>query len=306
MKILNQNKTTAFDSAAAYLSPKFIAAAARIDSQFKEAVNEIRLRAGGTASLSVGENFFYLAPSGITRERNRAIFCGDDDVKFTVNRLCGGSYHAHAHTIKDGFIVTEKNIRAGVCGETLRAGEYEIDSINSVCIRISRFIDLGKNDVLDIIAKNGLVGIIIYSPPAGGKTTLLRSIVNSISKGLHGSKIYSTALIDERREVFIEGKMSGGLLDVLSGYPKAKGMEIAVRTMNPQVLVCDEINCDDAENIFAAQNAGVPLIATTHAGGIENLRRRPGIDKLINGGIFKFAAGLELKPDGLKISCCEL
>ena len=76
-------------------------------------------------------------------------------------------------------------------------------------------------------------------------------------------------------------------IDMLSGYPKPLGIEIAARTMNAQLMVCDEIGGEDeADAIISAQNCGVPLLASAHGENIEGLLRRPQILKLHHAGVF--------------------
>jgi stage III sporulation protein AA len=142
--------------------------------------------------------------------------------------------------------------------------------------------------------------MIIYSPPSEGKTTLLRFLTNSLSKGLYGLPKYRTALVDERREVYIQEKMSGGLLDVLYGYKKADGIECATRTLNPEVIICDEIGgLEDTESILNAQNSGVPFIATTHAGSVNQLMNKPNIKTLVEGNIFSYLIGISLDESNI-------
>ena len=51
------------------------------------------------------------------------------------------------------------------------------------------------------------------------------------------------SIVDERGEF---GGFSPGVnTDVLTGFGKKKGIEIAVRTLSPELIVCDEI-ADDA------------------------------------------------------------
>ena len=94
------------------------------------------------------------------------------------------------------------------------------------------------------------------------------------------------------RELF-----SDRLVDVLHGYPRAKGIEIATRTLSPEVIFCDEIgSAEEARSILSAQNSGVPLIATAHAESRETLLRRPNIRLLYENGVFRYYIGLGRAP----------
>jgi stage III sporulation protein AA len=137
-----------------------------------------------------------------------------------------------------------------VCGNIVYTGidninsgtDFIIDDITSVNMRINRFINFPCCPIISIIKENGLKtgGILIYSPPSEGKTTLLRFLAAALSKGLYGLKPYRTALVDERREIYIKNKMGGGLLDVFFGYKKFEGIDCATRTLNPDVILCDD------------------------------------------------------------------
>jgi len=130
----------------------------------------------------------------------------------------------------------------------------------------------------------------IYSPPGEGKTTLLRELAYRLSRG---DRPYRTVLIDTRGELYDSANMSGGLLDVYTGYPKAMAIELATRTMNPECLICDEIGSkDEAEAILAAQNTGVPLIASCHAADMHGLLRRPNLRILHDARIFEMYIGI--------------
>ena len=68
-----------------------------------------------------------------------------------------------------------------------------------------------------------------------GKTTLLRSIAREL---VRQQKILS--VIDERRELFA-GNTHGEALDVLAGLPKGQAVQMALRTLSPQVILLDEL-----------------------------------------------------------------
>ena len=75
-------------------------------------------------------------------------------------------------------------------------------------------------------------------------------------------------------------------------------IEIATRTLSPEVIFCDEIgSADEARAILSAQNSGVPLIATAHAENREMLLRRPNIRTLYDNGIFRYYIGLSRASD---------
>ena len=77
------------------------------------------------------------------------------------------------------------------------------------------------------------------------------------------------------------------LCDVMAGYPKEKGIEIALRTLGPQCILCDEIgSAAEAEAIRSGVNAGVRFIATIHAASARELMLRPQYQRLKECGAF--------------------
>ena len=85
----------------------------------------------------------------------------------------------------------------------------------------------------------------------------------------------------------------GALVDFLSGYPREKGIEIATRTLSPEIVVCDEISTrSDADAIMRASSAGVSVIATCHGPSLSEIKRSPAAGELIAAGAFDLFVGL--------------
>ena len=76
--------------------------------------------------------------------------------------------------------------------------------------------------------------------------------------------------------------------------PKAQGIGMVLRAMNPQVIAVDEITA--AEDIAAmahAANCGAALLATMHASGLDELRQKPLWPLLRATGVFSRAVIIE-------------
>ena len=86
----------------------------------------------------------------------------------------------------------------------------------------------------------------------------------------------------------------GDFCDVLNGYPKGEGIMNAVRTLAPDIIICDEIGGDrEAEAICEGLNAGVTIISTIHACNVNELYRRKPFQKLLKTDAFEKIAFLK-------------
>ena len=264
-------------------------------------ISEIRLRAHAPMSVScMGHNIF--------RFHGKYVICDEFEVAESLQKLCEDSVHTYSETLREGFVTLENGYRIGVCGRAGTTGEAikSIYGISSLSIRIPHPIRGIAGEILPLLTKNGRRhSALFYAPPNVGKTTLIRDIAASISSGDTPKKV---ALIDTRGEIYMRELFSESLVDVLRGYPRAKGIEIATRTLSPDVIFCDEIgSAEEAKAILSAQNSGVPLIATAHADSREALLRRPNIKMLYDSGIFRYYIGITRKEGEKKFSfdVCE-
>ena len=257
-------------------------------------LEEIRLHSGRCSSL-VGDGHNFFLDISIPR----------DEIREILIRMCGGSLYAFADSIEKGFVSLSDGIRVGVCGRASVSknqitGVYDIDTLN---IRLPHKIhDIG-DEICELLCNNSFSGgLLIYSKPGEGKTTLLRAVIKKLAAG-YGGKIRRVGVVDSRSELcsheLDRGKLS---VDCLIGYPKALGIEICTRTMNSEIIVCDEIGGEkeEADAIIAAGNCGVPLIATSHADNVRSLLNRSNIRALHKAAVFSFYIGIKRangKPD---------
>lgn len=243
--------------------------------------NELRLRVGQPFCITIG-GVNIVSDSICTRE----------DIDFTLRALSGNSLYSHGNTITDGFITTSDGIRAGVCGRAVCDGQSitAIADISSVAIRVPCRAPSSADEAYSLLAKSGFsASLLVYSMPGVGKTTLLREICARMSCLNSPHKI---AIVDTR------GELSCGIdsfvsADILHSYPRGIGMEIAVRTLSPEYIICDEIGRrDDADAIMNAAASGVHIIASAHAASPESLMNNSHLRSLIECGIFDILMGL--------------
>ena len=114
-------------------------------------------------------------------------------------------------------------------------------------------------------------------------------------------------LVDERGEI---AAMRFGLpqlpvgwqTDVLCGCKKEKGIILCLRSMNPQWIAVDEITSDaDVKAIAAACYCGVKLLATAHAGSVDELLLRPVYRSLLELKFFRTAYVLSADRTGTMV-----
>ena len=239
---------------------------------------EIRCRIGCHTYITVGGT--NLALAHVTDRR---------DMEEMTDKIFGGSLYAHRETLSEGYVTLDGGIRVGVCGRAVvEDGRVRgVLSMTSLNIRLPAQI-YSHPSALEGLLRSGN-GVLVYSPPGVGKTTLLRSLAARLASG---QKPMRVCVVDTRGELSMcDGAL--GNADVLVGYPKGVGIEIATRCMSPQLIVCDEIgSCQEAEAIEAAANCGVPLLAAAHGDSIEALTGRSGIERLHRAAVFSYYVGI--------------
>lgn len=231
---------------------------------------EIRLRAERRVSLTYGGKNIMLKSA-----------LKSEEITSIVKRLCSNSLYAYKETINSGYIPLSNGVRIGVCGSAFSEGGKvsSIRNITSLCIRIPKRTDNAAEPLCRKLRREGgVMSCIIFSPSGIGKTTVLRSVARIFSEGHDPLRV---AVIDTREEIgaFLGG--SGLCVDILRGYPKEVGIEIAARTLNSQLIICDEVFGEaESRALCGAVNCGIPIICSAHAGSFEELLARPGISLL--------------------------
>ena len=150
-------------------------------------------------------------------------------------------------------------------------------TVRSLNIRIARDFPGVAKSLMNIRGNLLLVG-----PPGSGKTTLLRDLIRLRSQ----TELIAT--VDARAELFPQGMAGSPRVDILTGCPKTKGIEILLRTMGPDTIAVDEITApEDCDALVQAGWCGVNILATVHGFGQEDLRRRKVYKPIVDCGLFE-------------------
>lgn len=278
--------TKSFDTALQAVSPTIRNVLAFLPQGIKNKTEEIRLRNGLPVALTVSGKPLFVTRSGnlceyITKDLLTAT---KSDLQDSFMLLCKRSVYAHTAELKEGYIVMDNGHRAGICGTITEDGHLR--DVSSINIRIAHEV-LGCAD--NIIKEFDMGGFLIAGPPGSGKTTLLRDLIRQLSSGVTG-KYLKLSVIDSRGE--LSGSSFGNCAnnlgentDVLIIKDKALGLEIAVRTLFPDIVAFDEIGSfSELNKVSESFNAGVSVLTTAHAGSVQDLLSRSITKSLINSG----------------------
>lgn len=253
-----------------------------VDQYGKEQLQELHMRIGLYPIMELGTG---------SRKLNRSVT--KEDITFVINAASEYSPWA-AKTLAKGYLTGQGGHRIGVCGAaTLAGGNMSgISHPTSLCLRVAR-------DITGISQKavNVTDSLLIIGPPGSGKTTLLRDLIRAKSNAGQGN----ISVIDEREELFPLHKgqacfSAGEHTDIFSGCCKAEGIEAVLRCMNPDWIAVDEITEKaDCDALLQAGWCGVKLMATAHAGSLQDFLTRPVYKPLVECKLF--ATVLALRRD---------
>ncbi len=232
-------------------------------------ITEIRLRVNNLITVRLGNEKKVVSTYIVTSET----------LYKTILKLSKNSIYSIEEELKSGFFTVEGGHRIGIAGKIVVENNKikKICEYSSVNIRIAKEIIGISDNIMRYIMP--LKNVLILSPPYCGKTTMLRDICRNIS-----SAGYNTVIIDERSEICssyngVPQCEIGNNTDVLDNCPKHMGLNIAIRTLAPEVIAVDEIGTqEDIQGIMNSFNSGVKIIGTVHAYDIKEFLNKSNFE----------------------------
>lgn len=287
------------------LFPKYLADIFNsFDKNIISLITEIRLRRNKAVIVYLGKTPYFISVGGklINNYTDNTVKLDDETFEFITDRLCNHSFHTNIHSMIDGYITAKNGCRVGI-GASAVYKDSSINSvkdISSVNIRIAHEYKDCSREILNALYTNATPSIIVAGPVLSGKTTFLRDFSRLLSSGFAG-KYRKITIVDERREI-ASGFNVGINTDILSGYEKAKGIEIATRTLSPDIIVCDEIgNINELNAIKYGFSTGISFAVSVHMNDEKRIFTNHIVSQLIETGEFDYIILLKSFTDKFEI-----
>lgn len=250
-------------------------ALAQLPPTFAVQVHEIRLRSERPVVFST-PNGPVLAPNLLPKCAS-ALQLSSRELQECFYSLCEKSVHSYENQLSQGFFTIPGGHRVGVAGicRTAENGRNSFQTITSLNLRVARMLFVPLPPLLQGSLADSFHGMILAGSPGSGKTTLLRSIIKAASE--QGKKV---AVVDERQELWPCDPWGNSPriplnCDVLSNCPKTSGIEMAVRCLGPQIVVCDELgSSEEFRQVERGIQSGVGFICSAHAASMDELEAR--------------------------------
>lgn len=231
-----------------------------VDCVANKDVREIRLRNNSSVRVNVAGQWWCCDAEGLTKSlatcKKLDVLCDD-----LVKLACNDSIFAYETMLAEGYFTLDDGSRFGVAGAYSSAGNV-FREYTSICIRIPHCINCANKYLIDTVK---LGSTLIVGAPATGKTTLLRDIATKLST------LHNVVVVDERGELDVCGALNN--CDVLKWTSKAVGVEMALRCLSPNYILCDELSAADYIWLPRAVCSGINVVATLHASSVDEVKK---------------------------------
>ena len=200
--------------------------------------------------------------------------------------LCGGSVPTHQAELAEGYLTLPGGHRVGVGGRYLshpREGVV-LQAVYSLNMRVARVRQAVLPPCLAQLLQTRFTGLLVAGEPDSGKTTLLRGMAAFLA-GLGRA----VAVIDERSEFWPEQLGAARPpVDIVAGLPKARAVQMALRTLAPQTVLLDELGgMEEVRGLEQGFFSGVDYVASLHAATLEEALRRPQVASMREKGMVR-------------------
>ena len=280
-----EHERDAFLQAASVLPPELRLRALALSPEERGRTEELRLRTGWPMTAVLPEGERSLGGPAVSPQ----------DLQRLLELASRASVHAVLSQLREGFVTVAGGHRVGLCGTAaVEDGRVlTLRSLSSACVRIARqFPGVSRKIAGALLEEGRLQSTLILAPPGAGKTSLLRDLIRTVSEG-DGVPPLRVGVADQRGELgaAFQGVPQlelGRRTDLLDGCPKAQGLMMLLRAMNPQVLAVDEVTApEDVRALADAGGCGAALLASLHGSGREDLGRRALYRDLMETGLFR-------------------
>lgn len=240
-----------------------------IDEKSWDKLEEIRIFKKGSIVVCIDNIKKYITSDMELSNEGQAYIADDKVPEDVIKILTGCCEYAYENQIKSGYLTAPGGHRVGLVGTGVMHGAKisSIKDISAINIRVAREAKGSLDSTLRNILHGKLSNIMIVSPPKCGKTTLLRLLAKEISSD---KRLSSVCVIDERGEICSCNKgmphyNMGPNTSVVSGIPKEEAMTMVLKSMAPDIIICDEITTsNEAESLMNTILSGVKVIFTVH------------------------------------------
>ncbi len=223
-----------------------------------------------------------------------------NEIEEIVYNACKKSIYSFEEQIKRGYVTTKNGVRIGLAGEfVVENGKIiTIKNFTSLCIRFPHEIIGVASKFVSTIYDDG--SVLVISKSGVGKTTFIRDF----SRLINERNSLNTIIIDERNEIVAINESGGfnvgNTVDVLTYTTKSYGFNQAVRTLNPDLIITDELMSEeDVNGVLTAILSGVKVVATIHAKNLNDALNKEFMKKINN--MFDYYVLLEI-IEGKRVS----
>lgn len=261
---------------------------------YEAEANEIILRSKRPVVIECADKRYYLTGNGVLTAcstESDILTTTTEELLHIFKSICNYSVYSRQQEINNGYITIDNGVRVGICGTAIAddGAIVNIKDITTLCFRISSEVKgcaeklLSKVDPLD--------GILVIGPPCSGKTTMIRDMARLLSEK------YKVSVLDERNELSaVNGGCFAydiGLSDVVVNMKKSEGVGFALRSLSPDILICDELGGrEDIKAMNETIRCGIAFIATLHARSLSELKQRKSTSDILRSGAFRYVVAL--------------